>query len=50
MKRIFVVAAIVFSSQVLAQSLVTLSEDDTTAVDLDEVVFTANKFPNKTLE
>jgi vitamin B12 transporter len=42
MKRIFVVAAIIFSSRLSAQ------QTDTTVISLDEVVFTANKFPNKT--
>jgi vitamin B12 transporter len=49
MKRIFVVAAIIFSSRLSAQSGKTLPEEtDTSASTLDEIVFTANKFPNKT--
>ncbi|MEO7394009.1 MAG: TonB-dependent receptor, partial [Chitinophagaceae bacterium] len=39
-KKIFVVAAVIISSQLQAQ--------DTTGTSLDEVILTANKFPNKT--
>lgn len=40
-RKIFVVAAVIISSQLRAQ-------EDTTAKSLDEVVMTANKYPNKT--
>jgi len=40
-KKIFVVAAMMISSRLLAQ-------DDTTGKSMDEVVMTANKYPNKT--
>lgn len=41
-KNLFVLAAVITSTQLLAQS------KDTAATSLDEVVITANKYPNKT--
>ena len=40
-KHFFVVAAVIISSQLQAQK-------DTISTSLDEVVLTANKYPNKT--
>ncbi len=45
-KKIFVVAAIFFSSQLIAQPVPT-SREDTISKAMDEVVITANKFPQK---
>ena len=45
-KKFFVVAAILISSQLPAQLVPTIREQDTSL--LDEVVITANKYPNKT--
>ena len=41
-KKFFVVAAVIISSKLLAQ------QEDTTGRSMDEVVITANKYPNKT--
>ena len=46
-KQFFVVAAVIISSQLLAQSP-KHSDKDTSITSLDEVVLTANKYPNKT--
>jgi vitamin B12 transporter len=45
-KKIFVVAAIFVSSQLIAQPVPT-SREDTVSKTMDEVVITANKFPQK---
>jgi vitamin B12 transporter len=42
-KKFFIVAAVIIGSQLQAQQ-----EEDSTGRSLDEVVITANKFPNKT--
>lgn len=47
-KRFFVVAAIIISSQLQAQLVPILPEQDSSGNLLDEVVFTANKYSNKT--
>jgi vitamin B12 transporter len=48
MKKIFfVVAAIMIGSQLIAQLVPTLREEDTIAKTMDEVVVTANKFAQK---
>lgn len=46
-KHFFVVAAVIISSQLKAQSL-PRNGGDTTSTSLDEVILTANKYPNKT--
>jgi vitamin B12 transporter len=46
-KRFFVLAAVIISNQLQAQ-LVPIVQEDTTSKYLDELVITANKFPNKT--
>lgn len=46
-KHFFVVAAVIISSQLKAQNLPG-NLADTTSTSLDEVVLTANKYPNKT--
>ena len=46
-KHFFVLAAVIISSQLQAQ-LVPVLREDSTSKYLDEVVITANKFPNKT--
>ncbi len=46
-KHFFVVAAVIISSQLKAQSQ-PRNGGDTTSTSLDEVVLTANKYPNKT--
>lgn len=46
-KQFFVVAAVFIGSQLKAQ-LVPSFKEDTTKISLDEVVLTANKYPNKT--
>ncbi|MEZ5027337.1 MAG: hypothetical protein R2765_00970 [Ferruginibacter sp.] len=45
-KRIFIAAAVLFSSQAIAQEQVQKKEADSTK-NLDEVVVTATKFPIK---
>ncbi len=47
-RKIFVVAACIFSSQLPAQQLVPTLREDSSSKNLDEVVITANKYPNKT--
>jgi vitamin B12 transporter len=47
-KQFFVVAAVLISSQLTAQLKHQLQDADTTGKTLDEVVMTANKYPNKT--
>ena len=46
-KHFFVVAAVIISSSLNAQSQLR-NGGDTTSTSLDEVVLTANKYPNKT--
>lgn len=46
-KHFFVVAAVIISSTLKAQSQLRIG-GDTTSTSLDEVVLTANKYPNKT--
>jgi vitamin B12 transporter len=45
-KKIFMVAAVIFSGQLEAQTLVPVISGDTTK-NMDEVVITANKYPQK---
>ena len=47
-KRIFIAAAVIFSSHLHAQTV--QSTNDTTSKTLDEVIVTANKFPQKQSE
>jgi vitamin B12 transporter len=45
-KKIFMVAAVIFSSRLQAQTLVPVNSGDSSKT-LDEVIFTANKYPQK---
>ena len=47
-KKFFVVTAIIIGSQLQAQLAPISGETDTTAKALDEIILTANKYPNKT--
>ena len=49
-KKIFIVAAVIFSGQLQAQNPVPVISADTAAKSLDEVVITATKFPKKQSE
>ena len=49
-KKIFIVAAVIISSQLLAQPVPQSSEGDSLSKTLDEVVFIANKYPKKQSE
>ena len=46
-KKILIVAALIIGSQLLAQRVTTGHEEDTASKAMDEVVITANKFPQK---
>ena len=46
-KKILIVAALIIGSQLLAQPVPASREGDTTSKAMDEVVITANKFPQK---
>ena len=46
-KKILIVAALIIGSQLLAQPVPASREEDTTSKAMDEVVITANKFPQK---
>ena len=49
-KKIFMVAAVIISSQLLAQPVPQKREGDSLSKTLDEVVFVANKYPKKQSE
>ena len=49
-KKIFIVAAVIISSQLLAQPVPQGGEGDSLSKTLDEVIFIANKYPKKQSE